>query len=46
MDYVGALGIVTVAYVMFTIGTVHKKVKKILERSMDRIYGLWIPDLG
>lgn len=25
MDYVGALGIVTVAYVMFSIGTVHKK---------------------
>ena len=44
MDYVGALGIVTVAYVMFTIGTVHKKQKN-LERSMDRIYGPWIPDL-
>ena len=28
MDYVGALGIVTVAYVMFTIGTVHKKSEK------------------
>ena len=28
MDYVGALGIVTVAYVMFTIGTVHKKFRK------------------
>ena len=24
MDYVGAVGIVTVAYVMFTIGMVHK----------------------
>lgn len=28
MDYVGALGIVTVAYVMSTIGTVQKKNRK------------------